>query len=99
ASCTSSAVVQAVARGGIITFNCGPGPVTIVMAQTAKVFNNTGPQIVLDGGGLVTLSGGGARRILYMNTCDPAQEWTTSHCNNQDHPRLTVQNLTFVDGD
>jgi hypothetical protein len=33
-----------------------------------------------------------------MNTCDQAQVWTTSHCQNQDHPQLTVQNLTFVDG-
>src|SRR6266545_4559623 len=49
-------------------------------------------------GYLVTLSGGGQRRILYMNTCDRAQGWTTSHCQDQDHPRLTVQNLTFVDG-
>jgi len=30
-----------------------------------------------------------------MNTCDRNQVWTTSHC--QDHPRLTLQNLTFVD--
>ena len=97
-SCTSDAVVAAVAQGGIITFDCGPSPVTIVMTQTAKVFNDTGPDIVIDGGGLVTLSGGGVRRILYMNTCDQAQTWTTSHCQNQDHPRLTVQNLTFVDG-
>jgi hypothetical protein len=97
-SCTSSAVVAAVALGGIITFDCGPNPVTIVMTQTAKIVNDTGPEIVIDGGGLVTLSGGGARRILYMNTCDQAQKWTTSHCQNQDHPRLTVQNLTFVDG-
>jgi len=35
---------------------------------------------------------------LYMNTCDPAQVWTTSHCQNQDHPQLTVQNLTFING-
>ena len=28
---------------------------------------------MLDGGGKVTLSGQGRRRILYMNTCDPAQ--------------------------
>ena len=34
-----------------------------------------------------------------MNTCDPAQVWTTSHCQNQDHPTLTVQNLTFVTAD
>jgi hypothetical protein len=53
---------------------------------------------VLDGGGRVTLSGAGQRRILYMNTCDEAQVFTTSHCQDQDHPRLTVQNLTFVDG-
>ncbi len=99
ASCTSAAVVAAVAQGGVITFDCGPDPVVIEMDTTAKVFNDTGPEIVIDGGGLVTLSGKGERRILYMNTCDPAQVWTTSHCQNQDHPRLTVQNLTFVDGD
>ncbi|MEF3698679.1 hypothetical protein [Desulfolutivibrio sp.] len=98
-SCTSQAVVEAVARGGVMVFNCGPAPVTIVLAQTAKIFNDTGPRIVIDGGGKVSLSGGGARRILYMNTCDQAQVWTTPHCDDQDHPRLTVQNLTFVDGD
>lgn len=97
ASCTSAAVVAAVAAGGIITFNCGPGPVTITLATTAKV-RNASPQIVLDGGGKVTLSGAGSRRILYMNTCDPAQGWTTSHCQDQDTPQLTLQNLTFVDG-
>lgn len=97
-SCTSKAFVDAVAKGGVITFACGPNPVTITLDETAKIFNNTGPEIVIDGGGLVTLSGGGKRRILYMNTCDEAQGWTTSHCDNQDHPRLTVQNITFVDG-
>ncbi|MCZ7377442.1 hypothetical protein [Micromonospora sp. WMMC250] len=98
ASCTSAAVVKAVAAGGVITFNCGPAPVTIKMAATAKVRNANGPKVVLDGGGTVTLSGQGQRRILYMNTCDEAQGFTTSHCQNQDHPQLTVQNLTFADG-
>ncbi|NMC70679.1 MAG: hypothetical protein GYA57_11515 [Myxococcales bacterium] len=98
-SCTSDAFVEAVALGGVITFDCGPDPVTITLDRTAKIFNDTGPEIVIDGGGLVTLSGGGRHRILYMNTCDEAQHWTTPHCQNQDHPRLTVQNLTFVDGD
>lgn len=97
-SCTSDAVVSAVAKGGIITFNCGPDPVTITMTQTAKIFNDKGPKIVIDGGGKVTLSGGGKVRILYQNTCDQAQKWTTTHCNDQDHPQLTVQNLTFIDG-
>ncbi|MEI8254873.1 MAG: hypothetical protein WCJ30_04295 [Deltaproteobacteria bacterium] len=98
ASCTSAAFVSAVALGGVITFNCGPAPVTITLDQTAKVVNDASPEVVIDGGGLVTLSGGGRVRILYMNTCDQAQHWTTPHCQNQDTPRLTVQNLTFVDG-
>jgi hypothetical protein len=98
AGCTSAAVVRAIARGGVITFNCGPRPVTITMAATAKV-RNTSHRIVLDGGGLVTLSGGGRRRILYLNTCDQRQTWTTSHCNNQKWPSLIVQNMTFQDGD
>lgn len=96
-SCTSAAVVSAVAQGGIITFDCGPDPVTIAMSATARVFNDK-PNVVLDGGGLVTLDGGGARRILYMNTCDPALVWTTSHCHDQDHPTLTVQDIAFVNG-
>jgi hypothetical protein len=62
------------------------------------VFNDANPDIVIDGGGLVSLSGGGRIRILYMNTCDEDQIWTTPHCQNQDHPRLTVQNITFVNG-
>ncbi|WP_437630399.1 hypothetical protein [Sorangium sp. So ce854] len=98
-SCTSAAVVDAVAGGGVITFDCGPDPITITLEETAKIFNDTGPEIVIDGGGLVTLSGGGERRILYMNTCDEAQVWTTPNCDNQDHPRLTIQNLTFIEGD
>ncbi len=99
ASCTGEAVVEAVARGGIITFDCGPDLVTIVLEETAKIVNDTGPKIVIDGGSKVTLSGGGVRRILYMNTCDQNQVWTTPDCNDQDHPQLAVQNLTFVDAD
>jgi hypothetical protein len=46
----------------------------------------------------VTLDGGGRHRILYMDTCDQAQGWTTSHCQDQSTPRLVVQNLTFANG-
>ncbi|MGB3735648.1 MAG: hypothetical protein WA964_11870 [Ilumatobacter sp.] len=98
AGCTSAAVVDAVERGGVITFDCGPEPVTIAMTATAKVVN-TSQVVVIDGGGLVTLDGLGQRRILYMNTCDRAQVWTTPTCQNQDHPRLTIQGLTFTRGD
>lgn len=96
-SCTASAFIAAVAQGGVITFDCGPLPVTITLDRPAKIRNDGLPDVTIDGGGLVTLSGGGRTRILYMNTCDEAQAWTTSHCDDQDHPRLTVQNLTFVD--
>ncbi len=78
-SCTGAAFIQAVAQGGKITFNGGSKPFTILLDRPAKVFNDK-PDVVIDGGGLVTLSGGGATRILYMNTCDPNQVWTTSHC-------------------
>ncbi|HNX67262.1 MAG TPA: hypothetical protein PKH02_10295 [Bacteroidales bacterium] len=97
-SCTADAFITAVEQGGKITFNCGPDPVTITLDRPAKVFNDAATDIVIDGGGLVTLSGGGRSRILYMNTCDKNQHWTTSHCQNQETPRLTVQNITFADG-
>ncbi len=96
-SCTSRKVVAAVHAGGVIRFSCGAKPVLIRMNATARV-SNTSRRVVLDGGGLVTLSGEGRRRILYMDTCDRAQTWTTSHCQDQAEPQLIVQNLNFVDG-
>jgi polymorphic membrane protein len=97
ASCTSAAVIAAIRAGGVIRFNCGPSPVTIRMNATAKV-RNTSARVVLDGRGLVTLSGQGRHRILYMDTCDRAQVWTTSHCDDQATPALIVQNMAFSDG-
>jgi hypothetical protein len=85
ASCTSAAVVAAVAAGGVITFSCGPDPLTITMTATATV-SNSSHMVVLDGGGKVTLSGGGKTQILSMNV-GWQQQW----------PRLVVQNLTFKD--
>jgi hypothetical protein len=85
ASCTSAAVVAAVAAGGVITFSCGPAPVTITMTATATVANSS-HRVVLDGGGKVTLSGGGSTQILSMNA-GWQQQW----------PQLVVQNLTFTD--
>jgi hypothetical protein len=67
------------------------------MTATAKVVN-TSHLIVLDGGGKVTLSGAGKRQILYINTCDKRQRWTTSHCYDQEWPDLVVQNISFEDG-
>jgi len=77
-----SAVIAAVRAGGIVRFDCGPKPVTIRMNPTAKV-RNTSARVVLDGQGLITPSGEGRHRILYMDTCDRAQVWTASHCQDQ----------------
>ena len=77
--------MRAVRRGGVIRFDCGPEPVTIVMQRTAEVLN-TSERVVIDGGGLVTLSGGGERRILRQDTCDETLIWTTDHCDDQAHP-------------
>jgi hypothetical protein len=100
ASCTGDAFVAAVAKGGIITFDCGPDPATIVLTSTAKVYNDKGTKLVIDGGNKVTLSGGGNTRILYMATCDKAQVYPPGpgDCNTNPGVQLVVQNLTFVSG-
>ena len=84
ASCTSAAVIAAVAAGGVITFSCGPSPVTITMTAAATV-PASGRLVVLDGGGKVTLSGGGKTQVLSMNA-GWQQQW----------PRLVVQNLAVT---
>ena len=100
ASCTGAAFVAAVAKGGIITFDCGAAPATIVLESTAKVFNDKGSKLVIDGGNKVTLSGGGKVRILYMSTCDRAQVYPPGpgDCNTNPGVQLVVQNITFIDG-
>ena len=101
ASCTSRKVVRAVARGGVITFRLRPRPGRDRDAphRQGRQPQQTGhAPVVIDGGGLVTLSGMGKRRILYQDTCDQRQVWTTAHCDDQALPQLVVQNLTFAHG-
>jgi hypothetical protein len=100
ARCTGDAFVAAVAQGGIITFNCGPDPITITLTATAKVWNDRGTKLVIDGGDKVTLSGGGKIRILYMSTCDAAQVYPPGpgDCNTNPGVQLVVQNITFAGG-
>ena len=81
----------------MIRFSCGASPVTIRMRATAKVLNSS-RRVVIDGGGLVTLSGQRRQRILHLNTCDRRQEWTTSHCQDQATPNLTIERLGLVEG-
>lgn len=82
-SCTEAALDAALAKGGVITFDCG-GEATITVTSTKMITQDT----VLDGGGEVTLSGGGAVRILAVDT---GNFEATS-------PTLTVQRITLRDG-
>ena len=82
-SCTSAGLQAAAAAGGTIVFDCGPAPVTIAVTQTIVFAKAT----VIDGGGLVTLSGGGTARIFYLDS-----DYNTPT------PRLVVQRLAFRDG-
>jgi len=101
-SCTPQALEEAIHKGGIVTFNCGADPVTITLEHEIQIINNSGPNkqgdCVIDGGGKITLSGGGRCRILYQNGCEEKLVWITDHCQNFPHPRLAVQNLVFADG-
>ncbi len=98
ASCTSAALVSAVRAGGVITFNCGPKVKTITLTQTLKVLNST-RTLVIDGGGKVTLSGGNANRILYIDTCDRSLGSVSGNCLYAPQwPVVTMQNLTFANG-
>ena len=48
--------------GGVITFNCGPDPVTIRVTATLNVPSTK--NTVIDGGRKITLDGGGAVQIM-----------------------------------
>jgi hypothetical protein len=71
--------------GGRIVLDQGPVPSTIVVTQTLVASRPT----VLDGGGLVTLSGGDARRILSITNPDPAP--------NAPLFTVTLQNIDLID--
>ncbi len=83
ASCTETALDAAVAAGGIVTFYCGTAPVTITVTSEVPVTQDT----TIDGGNLVTLSGGKKTRIMHIKSA-----WNVAT------PLLTVQNLAFTDG-
>ena len=65
-SCTGDAFIDAVAQGGVITFDCGPDPVTIELDRPAKVFNDTGPDIVIDGEGDLKVARAGGKSTMRM---------------------------------
>ena len=85
-SCTETALRDAVTAansGGTITFNCGGAAHTIYLTQQLR-FTTQGAGYTLDGGGLITLDGQDATRLIYTLP-------------NQ-HLSLTVRNITLNNG-
>ena len=62
ASCTESALRSALVGGGLVTFNCGPAPHTIALANGFNITQTT----TIDGGGLISLSGSHSTTIMYV---------------------------------
>ncbi len=84
AKCTEANLRTAIAQGGPITFNCGAAPVTISIGSQLEL--SKARDTVVDGGGLVTLDGGGATRLFHFDGGDYRKTKTT----------ITLQNLTLA---
>lgn len=83
-SVSTADIQNALTAGGTIRFNVGAAPTTINLTSTLVANRAT----VIDGAGVVTLSGGNARRILSIVNPDPAQ--------NAPLFRVTLQNITLA---
>ncbi len=82
--CDEATLGAALAKGGVITFDCGASPVTIPV--TSELMITKSKDTVLDGGGKVTLDGGGKTRILRFNGGDYRKTKTV----------VTIQHLTLA---
>ena len=71
-SCTESALRSAVALGGRVAFDCGE-PATVITLTEALALDLASPDLVLDGGGTVTLDAALGSRVLELRGDDPAR--------------------------
>jgi hypothetical protein len=62
-SCNEAALDAALAGGGLVTFNCGPAPITITIHEKQITQTTT-----VDGGGRVSLSGGSLNSLFFITT-------------------------------
>ena len=85
ASCTETALANAIAKGGVIRFNCG-GAATITLTSEKHLRTDVGTTI--DGQGKITLDGRGATRLLYYSSPNFQVTKTT----------VTIQNITLQNG-
>jgi hypothetical protein len=86
ASCTEALLSAALTKGGVVTFDCGSAAATITVTRTIEL--PTTVDTVVDGGGVVTIDGGGSVRIL---------DWNSSNYRVNTHT-LTLQHITFAHG-
>jgi hypothetical protein len=86
ASCTFAALKTAVTKGGVITFDCGAGEVTIAVTSTLVL--PTTKSTIIDGGGKVILDGGGKVQILRWDSPDF----------RANENRLTLQHIALING-
>ncbi len=97
-SCTSRAVVRAVATGGVITFSCGPDPVTIHDEADREGAQREPPRRARR-----RRQGHAQRRRqaphpLSEHLRRGARAGPRRTATTRTTPHLTVQNLTFADG-
>lgn len=84
ASCTEAALDAALARGGVIAFDCG-GAASIPISSRKVVTSD----LVIDGGGVVTLEGTGGDRLFEIDTGGNFEATT---------PVLTLQRIELRGG-
>jgi len=85
ASCTETALANALAKGGVIRFNCGgPATITLTSQKTLRIDVNT----TIDGQGKITLDGRGTTRLLHYSSPNFQATNTT----------VTIQNITLQNG-
>jgi hypothetical protein len=85
-SCTFASLKTAVAKGGIITFNCGDAPFTLPVTETLEL--PITKSTVIDGGRKITLDGGGAVRIMHFYSADY----------QKNDNGVTLQHIALVNG-
>ncbi len=94
-TCTFDALNSAVAKGGVITFDCGPDPATIPVTATLTpptsnaYANQPSLSIVIDGGDKITLDGQGAVRLI---------SWIHTGSWRKNNDTLTLQRIRLING-
>jgi predicted outer membrane repeat protein len=96
ASCTEQAFLSAMAAGGIITFNCGPAPVTIPITAERAFRNDM--DTVIDGGNNVTLRGTGTTRMFVARSGDAPWRGGTPPYYKSTRTAVTFQYITLSNG-